>query len=166
MKKIAAMEGVTPSDVEQFFYLEASLLDGARFEDWLHLLTEDVRYEVPATDWPKGGLKDSFTLVGDDIARLRSRVKQILEGWNLGETPPSRTRRLVTNIRILEASATALQVTANFAVYRFRRDIMDTFIGRYENALVLQDGSLKIQRRRAVLDHEALRPHGMLTIIL
>jgi p-cumate 2,3-dioxygenase beta subunit len=164
--KFAALADVTLTDVEQFFYLEASLLDAPRFTDWLQLVTEDVRCEVPATDWPAGGLKDSFTLVGDDMARLRSRVKHLLEGWNLGETPPSRTRRLITNVRILETTSTELHVAANFAVYRFRRDIMDTFIGRYENSLVVQDGELKIRRRRAVLDHEALRPHGMLTIIL
>jgi p-cumate 2,3-dioxygenase beta subunit len=160
------LTAISRSDVELFFFDEAALLDGHEWEDWLALLTEDVIYEVPATDWPSGGLKSCFSLVADDHARLHSRVKQLIEGWNVGETPPSRTRRLITNVRITSASDAALHVTANFAVYRFRHEIMDTFIGRYENELVLADGQLKIRRRRAVLDHEALRPHGKLTILL
>ena len=35
-------------DVEQFLYREARLLDERRFEEWLHLFTDDVHYWLAA----------------------------------------------------------------------------------------------------------------------
>lgn len=57
-------------------------------------------------------------------------------------------------------------MSANFAVHRFRGDRSDTFVGHYEYVLVRREGALRIQERRAILDHHALRPHGKLSIIL
>jgi p-cumate 2,3-dioxygenase beta subunit len=47
-----------------------------------------------------------------------------------------------------------------------RFELVDTYIGRYEYTLVWHDGALKIRHRRAILDLEALRPHGKVSIIL
>jgi p-cumate 2,3-dioxygenase beta subunit len=47
-----------------------------------------------------------------------------------------------------------------------RYELVDTYIGRYEYTLVQRDGGLKIRERRAILDLEALRPHGKVSIIL
>jgi p-cumate 2,3-dioxygenase beta subunit len=57
-------------------------------------------------------------------------------------------------------------VTANFAVYRMRFELIDTYVGRYEYTLVRRDGQLKIRERKAILDLEALRPHGKISFIL
>ena len=35
------------SEVEQFLYREARLLDARRFDDWLDTLTEDIKYWMP-----------------------------------------------------------------------------------------------------------------------
>jgi p-cumate 2,3-dioxygenase beta subunit len=43
---------------------------------------------------------------------------------------------------------------------------VDPLIGAYEYILRRVDGTLKIAFRKAVLDLEALRPHGTLSIIL
>ena len=82
------------------------------------------------------------------------------------ETPRSRTRRLISNVRIREVAGETLRVTANFVVYRMRYELVDTYVGRYEYTLVQRDGVLKIRERRAILDLEALRPHGKVSIIL
>ncbi len=34
-------------EIEEFLYHEAELLDERRYEEWLDLLTEDVRYWMP-----------------------------------------------------------------------------------------------------------------------
>ena len=69
-------------------------------------------------------------------------------------------------MRIREADGDMIRVTANFAVYRMRMDQVDTYVGRYEYTLVQRDGGLKIRERKAILDLEALRPHGKVSIIL
>jgi p-cumate 2,3-dioxygenase beta subunit len=60
----------------------------------------------------------------------------------------------------------AMYVSANFVVYRLRFEQMDTYVGRYEYTLVQRDGRLKIRARKAILDLEALRPHGKVSFIL
>jgi len=47
-----------------------------------------------------------------------------------------------------------------------RYESVDTYIGRYDYKLVRDGNALKIRERRAVLDIEALRPHGKISFIL
>jgi p-cumate 2,3-dioxygenase beta subunit len=157
---------VTRQEVEDFLYEEAALLDEWQLENWLQLLTEDAAYYVPSTDIPDGDHKTTLFLVADDITRLRSRVQQLLGRFAHAEHPHSRTRRMISNVRIRKAEDETLYVTANFVVYRLRMEQMDTYVGRYEYQLVQHNGHLKIRERRAILDLDALRPQGKISIIL
>src|SRR5213593_2402127 len=160
------MQAITRQTIEDFLYEEAALLDEWRLDEWLELLTEDATYEVPSTDTPDGDPKTTLAIIADDITRIRSRVKQLLGKAAWAENPPSRTRRLISNVRILAVDGDTIRVTANFVVYRMRVEQVDTYVGRYEYTLVRRDGALRIQRRRAILDLEALRPHGKVSILL
>jgi len=168
MGTIAAqqMQAISRQTIEDFLYEEAALLDEWRLDAWLDLLTEDATYEVPATDTPDGDPKTTLSLIADDITRIRSRVHQLLGKSAWAETPHSRTRRLISNVRIREVAGENIYVTANFVVYRMRFEQIDTYVGRYEYTLVQRGGTLKIRERKAVLDLEALRPQGKVSIIL
>jgi p-cumate 2,3-dioxygenase beta subunit len=157
---------VTRQQIEDFLYEEAALLDEWRLEEWLELLTEDAAYYVPSTDIPEGDHKSTLFLVADDATRIRSRVKQLLGRFAHAEHPRSRTRRLISNVRIRNVEGDTIRVTANFAVYRARLEQLDIYVGRYEYALVHKDGKLKIRERRAILDLDSLRPQGKVSIIL
>jgi p-cumate 2,3-dioxygenase beta subunit len=160
------LETMTRQTIEDFLYAEAALLDEWRLDEWLELLTEDATYEVPSTDAPDGDPKTTLSIIADDITRIRSRVKQLLGKSAWAENPPSRTRRLISNVRLRGVEGESLAVTANFVVYRMRFEHMDTYVGRYEYTLTQRDGRLKIRARKAILDLEALRPHGKVSIIL
>ncbi|MGH8059635.1 MAG: aromatic-ring-hydroxylating dioxygenase subunit beta [Candidatus Entotheonellia bacterium] len=168
MDAIAAeqSQAMSRQTIEDFLYEEAALLDAWRLREWLELLTEDATYEVPATDMPDGDPKHTLSIIADDISRIRSRVEQLLGKTAWAENPPSRTRRLITNVRIRSIEGERIFVTANFAVYRMRFEHTDTYVGRYEYTLVQRNGRLRIQERKAILDLEALRPHGKVSIIL
>ena len=166
MAATSTVHGITRAEVEEFLYEEAALLDTWRLREWLGLLTDDATYEVPSTDAPDGDARTTLVLIADTRERLRSRVDQLLGKTAWAENPRSRTRRLITNVRILDADGDTTRVTANFVVYRMRVEQIDTYVGRYEHTLVRQDGGLRIRRRRAILDLEALRPHGKISIIL
>jgi p-cumate 2,3-dioxygenase beta subunit len=73
---------------------------------------------------------------------------------------------LITNVRIKETSGEEMVVQASFLVYRIRSGQVDPLIGSYVYTLRRLDGALRIATRKAVLDLEALRPHGTLSIIL
>ncbi|HJU29332.1 MAG TPA: aromatic-ring-hydroxylating dioxygenase subunit beta [Candidatus Binataceae bacterium] len=156
---------VTRQEIEDLLFTEAALLDEWRLDEWLELLTDDAIYQVPPTDAPNADAANTLFLIADDALRIRSRVKQLLGKSAWAENPHSRTRRIISNVRVLE-SGENIRVTANFAVYRMRHEIVDTYIGRYEYLLVKLDGRLKIRERRAILDLEALRPHGKVSFIL
>lgn len=159
-------QGISREQIEDFLYDEAALLDEWRLDKWLELMTEDASYYVPSTDMPEGDHRTSLFLIADDAVRLRSRVKQLMGKSAHAETPRSRTRRVISNVRIRGREGETISVTANFVVYRMRYELMDTYVGRYEYTLVQQDGTLKIKERVAILDLEALRPHGKVSIIL
>ena len=153
-------------EVEDLLYKEAALLDDWRLEEWLELLTDDAVYEIPPTDVPEGDARNTLFIIADDAVRIRSRVKQLLGKSAWAESPHSRTRRMISNVRVLGADGDRILATANFAVYRMRYESVDTYIGRYDYKLVRLGNELKIKERRAVLDNEALRPHGKISFIL
>ena len=159
-------EQSTLQEVERLFVDEAALLDSWSLEDWLGMLTEDVRYLVPSLDSPNSDPRTALFLIADDSVTLRSRVRQLMGRTVWSENPRSRTRRLVTNVRVIEASDEEVRATANFAVWRFHAGSTDTYVGTYKYLLTRTAEGLKIRERRAVLDMETLRPHGKLSFIL
>lgn len=141
-------------------------MDEWRLQEWLQLLTEDATYQVPPTDTPGRDARTTLFIIADDALRIRSRVKQLLGKSAWAENPPSRTRRLISNVRVLESDGPNIRVGANFAVYRMRYELVDTYVGRYEYTLVRRGNELRIRERKAILDLEALRPHGKVSFIL
>jgi p-cumate 2,3-dioxygenase subunit beta len=163
-EKLAAL--LLEREVEDFIVREAALLDEWRLDDWLALFTEDARYLVPATDLPDGEPKQTLAIINDDMARLRGRVERLKSRHAHREFPWSRTRRFITNVRIKEIRGEEIVAEASFLVYRIRSGQVDPLIGSYVYTLRRLDGALKIASRKAVLDLEALRPHGTVSIIL
>jgi len=163
---VATVSHITRSDIEDFLYEEAALLDEWRLREWLALITEDATYEVPFFVECYGDPRDTLFIIADNADRLRMRVDQLLGKSAWAENPPSRTRRMISNVRIRSVEGDTLCVTANFVVYRMRSGHIDTYIGRYEYTLVHREGAFKIRHRKAILDLEALQPHGKVSIIL
>ena len=163
-EKLAAL--LLEREVEKFIIEEAAMLDEWRLDDWLALFTTEARYVVPATDTPAADPKETLALINDDMARLRGRVDRLKSRHAHREFPWSRTRRFITNVRVKEIIGEEIVAHASFFVYRIRSGQVDPLIGSYVYMLRRVDGALKIASRRAVLDLEALRPHGTLSIIL
>jgi p-cumate 2,3-dioxygenase beta subunit len=157
----------TRAEVEQFLYDEAALLDAWQLDAWLALLTPDATYRVPANDIAGGDPTHDLFLVADDIDRLRGRVKRLQDPHAHAEFPHSRTRRLVTNVRIVGQHGDDVDVEANFVVHRFRRgEDVRVFVGRYRYTLRRVEGALRIARREAVLDAHELGSLGAVSFIL
>jgi p-cumate 2,3-dioxygenase beta subunit len=152
--------------VERFITMEAALLDEWRLDEWAKLFTDDGRYWIPATDLPTGRPGETLGLIDDDIVRIRARVERLLSGHAHAEYPWSRTRRLVTNVRITEASGDEIKACASFLVYRTRNRHVDPYIGHYEYIFRRFGGELKIRSRAAILDLESLDPHATVSFIL
>jgi p-cumate 2,3-dioxygenase beta subunit len=155
------------TEVEDFLFREAALLDEWRLDEWLALFEPGATYEVPTTDRPNEDPHRSQYYVWDDFELLTARVRRLKSRHAHAENPHSRTRRLVTNVRIGARDGSSLPVYAAFLIYKIRDGNVDTFVGRYEHTLATNgDGQLRFRKRRAVLELEVLRPGGRLSFIL
>ncbi|MGN5477863.1 aromatic-ring-hydroxylating dioxygenase subunit beta [Cupriavidus basilensis] len=71
----------------------------------MELFTDDGEYYVPSTDLPRdASADDSLFYIADNHVRLQERVIRLMKKTAHSEYPRSRTRHLVSNVRILGAS--------------------------------------------------------------
>jgi biphenyl 2,3-dioxygenase beta subunit len=151
-------------EIESFYVDEAALLDQHRYEEWLDLFTDDTHYFMPIRRTvPRRALAREFTKPGemayydDDKTVLASRVRKLATGTAWAEDPPSRTRHLVTNVRVVEDKGEELTCESAFLLYRTRlKSEEDQWIGRREDVLRRVDGGLRIARRHIYLDQTLL----------
>lgn len=155
---IAAM--VRQYEVEHFYYEEAALLDAHNYDAWIDLFSDDTYYFMPIRRTKmQRDLDQEFTRPGemayfDDTKELlKLRVAKLDTGKSWAEDPPSRTRHLITNVRIVEDDGNELDVESNFHLYRTRlKSEEDSWIGRRQDTLRRVDGSFQIVRRTVLLD--------------
>ena len=160
------MTTLTRSEVEDFLYHEAALLDDWKTMEWSELFTEDAEYLVPPMDFPEADKREALFVISDDHHRLVQRAKRLTRRTAHAEFPHSKTRHMVQNVRILEQDDAGLLVASNLVVYRAKRELLDTFVAHVRHQLVKGETGLRIQSKRVMLDIDALRPHGRVSIIL
>jgi len=157
-------------EVEQFLYHEAALLDERRYHEWLDLFTEDTRYWMPIRSTRLRG-QEATELTGegehayfdDDKHLLAMRVEKLDTGYSWSEDPPSRTRHLVTNVRVRSGEREGdVRVDCCFIVYRTRLALdEDLWVGRREDLLRQVDGSWRIASRKIILDQTVLKSKNL-----
>lgn len=160
------MANVLRSQVEDFLYFEAELLDERKLREWLDLFTEDARYWMPIrynTFERPDDLSEELSKPGegyyfdDSKATLRVRVERVYAKNAWAEMPPSRTRHLITNVRTKKDDGNEVAVCSNFLVYRTRMETdQDMFVGERQDVLRRIDGSFRIARRTIILDQAVL----------
>lgn len=158
---------VTRDQVEDFMFYEAELLDEWKLRDWLKLFTADGSYYVPATDVPPDASPDTALFyVADDRFRLEQRVERLLKRTAHAEYPRSKTRHLVSNVRIRGRSADELDVGAAVVTFRTKMGLTETYIGSYRYRIAVTGEGLRIREKRCILDMDGLKPNGRISIVL
>ena len=160
--RIAAM--VRQYEVERFYYDEAALLDAHQYEEWIALFSDDAHYFMPIRRTRmQRELDKEFTQPGemaffdDDKTLLAGRVAKLKSGRSWAEDPPSRTRHLVTNVRVVRDSGRELEVESNFHVYRTRLNSEESsWIGSRRDLLRRVEGSFQIADRKIFLEQTVL----------
>jgi len=149
-----------PSEIEQFLYYEAYLLDERRLHEWVDLFSEDATYIISvreAAQIPHEGLA-AFALAEPPLVSegrdfLIQRVKRLETHLAHAEQPASLTRHLITNVLIHEQQEDTIHVSSNFQVYQARIDVSEhVFYGKREDHLHRTDDGWRITRRHVVLD--------------
>lgn len=130
--------------IARFLYDEAEMMDNMKWEDWLDCMHDDVDYWAPVREnrvarerkeefYPKG----TSVYFEESKEFLRQRVVRLQTNMAWAEEPPSRSRHMLTNLRIDERSDGAFAVRSNFLIYRSRGErYEDTIAGERRDVIV------------------------------
>jgi len=160
------------AEAERLFSIESELLDERRFQEWLALLHDDIRYCMPIArnvrfdlsrlEYTREGSEACWFDEGKD--NLRKRVQQIEGGDHWAEEPRSRTTHLVANVRIERTEGPDITVKSRFAVAAHRLEHeSDLFVGKRIDVLRRELGQLKVLRRTIYLDQSVLLSKNLST---
>jgi 3-phenylpropionate/cinnamic acid dioxygenase small subunit len=93
------------AQIQDWLFDEAALLDERRCTEWLDLLDPAIRYTMPVRqsgETPGRAPETGYFHFDENFASLDLRVRR-LEHTAWAEEPFTRTRRLVTNLRVWDA---------------------------------------------------------------
>ena len=149
----------------QFLYVEARLLDETRLKEWGDTLAQDLIYTAPLRETrpvsqQAASVVRTMQHYHDDWRSVMGRIVRLTgtkSAW--AEDPPSRTRRLVTNV-LVEATdkpdeysvRSYLLVTRS----RFNFDEFDLISAERRDVLRVDGESFKLARREILLDQAVL----------
>lgn len=166
------------AEIEEFFYDEAELIDNRRFEEWLTIFHEDLKYFMPMRRNVKFGqhaekentlLDEGISWFNEDKWTLTKRVEQILTGVHYAEEPLSRVSHLVTNVQVKSAAPsvenpTEITTSCRFLVYLNRVEYETySFVGRRYDRLVKEDGRWQVIHREIILEQNVLLAKNLTT---
>jgi len=146
-----------------FLVHEAELLDQRRFDEWLEVLDPTIVYRMPVRESVDEGLGDgsSDTMFHFDetYSSLRTRVARAGTESAWSERPPSRTRRLVTNVRARQGAPGSLEVDSCLLLVRERwgQHGPSTLTVARRDILREHELGLRLASRRALVDQTSIR---------
>jgi 3-phenylpropionate/cinnamic acid dioxygenase small subunit len=138
------------SELAQFIYREARLQDEHRYEEWEALWTDDGVYWIPANGEDIDP-EVKMSIVYDNRSRIRLRVQQLLTGKRLSQSPPSRLRRVVSNIELLQQQGDDIVVASNALIFESNTRGEQLWAARNEYTLRRDDASFRMARKKVVL---------------
>ncbi|MFN3725940.1 MAG: aromatic-ring-hydroxylating dioxygenase subunit beta [Allosphingosinicella sp.] len=146
------------------YYEEAAMLDELRFQDWTGWLAKDLRYTAPQrltrllADH-KQSIERSVMHFDENYQTICARVRRLRGNSAFAEDPPSRTRRLVTNVR---AEATDVENEYSVSSYflltrsRFEQTRMHVLSGERRDHLRDLGERFELVARESILDQSVL----------
>lgn len=159
-------------EVEQFLFAEAALLDAREYRQWYDLLSDDIRYRMPLRfnrvqrERSKEFSDDHHSFLFDETKdSIDMRIKRLETGMAWAEEPPSRTRHLVTNVRVFVTDdPSVVAVDSYFHLYRSRLERqVDQLVGSRTDRLRKTDSPLRwcIEERYIVLDQSTVLANNL-----
>jgi len=155
--------------VQQFLTNEAHLMDDLRFEEWVDLFADDLTYWMPVVGNRVMPDLDKASHPFGDLAHfeetkatLMARIKRLRTGLAWAESPPSRTRHLVSNIQVSRINSPASQqhellVRSAFILYRTHMEYdEDVMAGSRLDVLRPSGDRFQIAYRKIQLDQAVL----------
>lgn len=150
---------ISRTEIEDFLYYEARLLDDRQFEEWLECYREDAEYWMPAWDVDDTLTQDPQQEISliyyPTRAGLEDRVFRIrTERSSATSIPEPRTNHNITNVEILERRDGEVDIRFNWISYYFRYNHTDDYFGTTFLTLDTSGEKLRIAKKKIVLKND------------
>jgi 3-phenylpropionate/cinnamic acid dioxygenase small subunit len=153
------------NEIVEYLYDEATMLDETRLVDWSATLASDLVYGAPLRQTRSlahhaQSVVRTMQHYHDDYRSMLGRIMRLTatkSAW--AEDPPSRTRRLVTNVMVSTTDkADEFAVVSYLLVTRsrFNFDDFDLISGERRDVLRRSGDTFKLARREILLDQAVL----------
>ena len=146
-------------DVADLYAAYAACIDGARYEDWPEFFTDNAWYRVvPRENYDRGLPLSTLSLKGK--AMMKDRI------YGVESTifhAPYYQRHVIGLPTIAINDAGAIDVEANYAVFRTKRDASAEVysVGRYLDRVVYDGEKLKFSQKFCIFDNDII-PNSMI----
>lgn len=151
------------SEIEQFLYREAWLLDHGRLDEWLGLFTDDATYWIPLHADQSDPLTTS-SIVYDDRRLLEVRVRQFQHPRAHARMPAPRTVHQISNIQVIRAAGEALQVGSTLVLLEYRHERQRVWGALVEHRLRRTIDGLRIVFKRIDLVNSEAELDGVVCL--
>lgn len=161
---VALSELLRLARVEAVYRREAAQLDANQLSGWYEWLHDDFRYEVPIPVTSDATGQRRYSEQGvlaveskPTIALWVNRLSGHLIESAYAENPPVRTRRFVSNVRVLSHEAGELRTSSNILLSWNPRGEPPTFATAERCDVLVEVGDgLVLRTRRVLLDSDVV----------
>lgn len=146
------------------YYDEAAMLDELRYAEWTDWLAKDLRYTVPQRMTRilaehDQSIERSVMHYDETYGTMFARARRLRGNSAFAEDPPSRTRRLITNLRVeLTDVAGEYQVLNYFLLTRsrFEQSKMAVLSGERRDRVRDLGERFELVTREVIIDQSVL----------
>jgi 3-phenylpropionate/cinnamic acid dioxygenase small subunit len=158
------------TDIREFLFCEAELLDTRRYDKWFALLAPEIEYRVVARVVRSASAEAREFLVLDDRqVDIKTRIDQISNPkLTFAENPAPFTRRFVSNIRATSNSTSdVFSVESYLLLYRKDASVSEPYlISAVRRDLLRQvAGELRLVKRQVRLDQSVIASANLATFL-
>ena len=142
----------TATDLADFVYREARLLDQRRFQDWYELFAEDGRYWLPMRREQTDAAGEQ-SIAYEDKLLLRARIVRLTSGKAYSDKPPVLCQHILQApaAEEIDHGANRYRTRTPFLYVEFRNEEQLLLAGTVEHLLRLESGALRIVQKRVDL---------------
>ncbi|MDB5671746.1 MAG: ditA2 [Alphaproteobacteria bacterium] len=146
------------------YYDEAEILDELRYNEWIEWLAKDLRYTVPQrltrllADHDKS-IDRSVMHYDENYGTMCARARRLRGNSAFAEDPPSRTRRLITNVRVQLTETEGEYRVLNYMLLtrsRFEQTRMHVLSGERRDRIRDVGGRFELVEREVIIDQSVL----------
>ena len=140
------------TELAEFVYAEARMLDEKRFDEWYELFTEDAAYWIPLEHGQQDPLNHG-SLMYEDKLLLKLRIERLKNPRAYSQQPASRSHHLLQAPQVEDAGGHAGEylVRTQFIYTEAQGDAQQMYAGTVFHTLVRDGGRLMIRLKRVNL---------------